>query len=89
MSREDLRRSITAAELESAILQSVKAVPGCDNFIEVFVRAKTSKSSSEPNWAVRGVRFGKADRKTVSETLARVVARLQQEFRLTSDNPAN
>jgi hypothetical protein len=34
----------------------------------------------EPNWEVRGVRLGKANRKTAGEALATVVMRLQQEF---------
>jgi hypothetical protein len=80
--REDLRVSISAAELESAIGQALKAAPGCEDFIGVLVRAKRPKSDPDPNWEVRGLRFGNSPRETVNEALATVVARLQQEFRL-------
>jgi len=86
--RKDDRVSITAAELESAIKEAVKAAPGCEDFIGVFVRPKTPKSRPDPNWEVRGVRFGNADRKIANETLATVVARFQQEFRLTEHHLA-
>jgi hypothetical protein len=79
---ENDRGSIGLLELESAILQAVKVAPGCSNFVGVVVRLKNSKSPSEPNWDVRGVRFGKADRTLASGALATVVARLQQEFQL-------
>jgi hypothetical protein len=77
---------ITAAELESAIKKAVKIAPGCKDFIGVVVQPITAKSRLDPNWEVRGVRFGNADRKTVNEYLAVVVVRLQQEFRLPSHN---
>jgi hypothetical protein len=83
--RKDERISITAAELQYAIQQALHAAPSCEDFVGVVVRPKTPKSRSEPNWDVRGIKFGKADRIIVSEALAKVVARLQQEFRLTGN----
>lgn len=79
---KDLRVSISAAELKSAIGQALKAAPGCENFIGVFVRPKKPESDPDPNWEVRGLRFGNADREAVNEALATVVGRLQQEFQL-------
>ena len=78
----DLRVSISAAELESVIGQALKAAPGCEGFIGVFVRPKKPESDPDPNWEVRGLRFGNADRETVNEALATVVARFQQEYQL-------
>jgi hypothetical protein len=80
---KDHRTSNTAAEIELAIADAVKAVPGCANFIGVVVQPKMPESRRDPNWEVRGVRFGSADRKIANEHLATVVARLQQEIRLT------
>jgi hypothetical protein len=87
--RKDERVSITAAELQIAIGQALKAAPSCEDFVGVVVRPKTSKSPTEPNWDVRGVKFGKADRMIVSDALAKVVTRLQQEFRLVGNNASN
>ena len=79
---KDLRVSISATELESVIGQALKAAPGCEGFIGVLVRPKKPESDPDPNWEVRGLRFGNADREIVNEALATVVARLQQEFQL-------
>lgn len=80
---KDTRVSITATELELAIAETVKGEPGCEDFVGVIVQPTTPKSPLDPNWELQGVRFGKADRKIANEPLAKVVARLQQEFRLT------
>jgi transposase InsO family protein len=82
----DQRISMTAAELELAIAEAVrKASPGCEGFISVIVERKTPKSRLEPDWDIRGARFGKADRRTVNEALSTVVTRMQQEIRLGPD----
>jgi hypothetical protein len=80
--RKDERVSISAAELESAIGQAVKTSPGCEDFVGVLVRLRRPKSPPEPNWEVRGLKFGNADRKSVNDAVATVVTRLQQEFQL-------
>jgi hypothetical protein len=81
--RKDKRRAISSAELQLEILQAVKAAPDCEDLIEVIVQPTTPKSHLEPNWEIRGVRFGKADRKIVSEALTTVVTRLRQEYRIS------
>ena len=63
-------------------MKAVKIAPGCEEFAGVVVQPSTSNSHSEPNWEVRGVKFGNADRKIASNALATVVTRLQREFRL-------
>jgi hypothetical protein len=82
--RKDKRRAVTSAELELEILQAVKAAPDCESLIGVFVQPATPKSHLEPNWEIRGVRFGNADRKIVSEALTMVVNRLQQKYRIST-----
>ena len=49
----------------------------------MIVHHKKPKQSRDPNWGVRGVKYGKADRRLVEETLSNVVKQLQKEFRLT------
>jgi hypothetical protein len=82
----DQRISMTAAELELAIAEAVrKASPACEGFLSVIVEHKTPKSRLDPDWDLRGVRFGKADRKMTDEALSTVVKRMQQEIRLKQD----
>jgi hypothetical protein len=66
-----------------------KTAPGCGGFVGVIVHHKKPKQSRDPNWGVRGVKFGKADRRIVEETLARIVKQLQKEFRLTDSQLRN
>jgi hypothetical protein len=84
--RKELRVSITIPELELAILEAVKkAAPSCEEFVGVIIRHETPKSRLDPNWAIRGVKFGNADRKMANEALATVVERMQREFLLSDD----
>jgi hypothetical protein len=80
------RAAMTAPELELAITDAVKAAaPGCEDFLGVIVEHTTPKSRLDPNWDVRGVKFGKADRQTTDKALASVVERMQREFLLSED----
>ncbi len=83
--RKERRASTTIPELELAILEAVKkAAPGCEDFVGVIVRHETPKSHLDPNWTIRGVKFGNADRKMVNEALAAVVERMKREFLLSN-----
>jgi len=84
--RKEHRVSITIPELELTISEAVKkSSPGCEDFGGVIVRRETPKSHLDPNWAIRGVKFGKADRKGANEALASVVERMQREFLLSDE----
>jgi hypothetical protein len=84
--RKEHRVSITIPELELTISEAVKkSSPGCEDFGGVIVRHETPKSHLDPNWAIRGVKFGKADRKGANEALASVVERMQREFLLSDE----
>jgi hypothetical protein len=54
----------------------------------VIVGHETPTSPLDPNWAIRGVKFGKADRKMVDEALGSVVEHMQREYRLGEDQTA-
>ena len=75
------RVSITIPELELAISDAVTK-DGCEEFVGVVVRRATPKSHLDPNWAIRGAKFGNADRKAANEALAAIVDRMQREFLL-------
>ena len=88
--RKDPRAQITPAELELTIAEAVrKNAPECGNFIGVIVHHKKPRQYRDPNWGVRGVKFGKADRRIVDETLTRIVEQLQKEFRLVDPQLRN
>lgn len=77
---------IGAQTLETAIAEAVKrGVPECREFVGVIVQRTTPQSRFDPNWALRGVKFGKADREKANEALTAIVDRMQREFKL-SDN---
>jgi hypothetical protein len=80
-----LRSAVSRKHLESAITKVVKSVLDCEAFVGVIIQRIEPKSSTDPNWAVRGVRFGKADRDKSGKVLATVVERMQREFSLTDD----
>ena len=85
---KDPRLSIAPKELEITIAEAVrKTAPGCNDFIGVIVDRKKPKARFDPNWEIRGVKFGKADKKMVGEALATVVEQLQREFRLADRQP--
>jgi hypothetical protein len=82
--RRERRVSITLPELELVISEAVKAAPGCEDFVGVMVQHEKPKSRLDPNWKIKGVKFGKSDRKMATEALATVVERTQREL-LVSD----
>ena len=80
-------RSLIASEtLQSAITKAVKkAEPGCETFVGVIVERITPKSRLDANWALRGVRFGRADRDKANKAVTTVVERMQREVSLSDD----
>ena len=82
---DDDRVPIAAAKLELAITRAVKQAPGCEAFVGVIVQQTTPRSRFDANWALQGVKFGKAGRETVNEALATIVERMQRIFRLSDE----
>jgi hypothetical protein len=79
----DNRSSVSRERLQSAITKAVKkADPKCAGFVGVIVQRETPKTQLDANWAIKGVRFGKADRDKCSLALATIVERMQREFSL-------
>jgi hypothetical protein len=79
----DDKSLILSETLQSAITKAVqKAEPA---FVDVIVQRITPKSRFDTNWALRGVKFGKADREKANKAVMTVVERMQREFRLSDD----
>jgi hypothetical protein len=76
-------RLIASETLQSAIVDAVrKAEPA---FVDVIVERISPKSRFDTNWALKGVKFGKADREKANRAVTTVVERMQREFRLSED----
>jgi hypothetical protein len=54
-------------------------------FVGVIVQQTDPMSRAEPNWAIRDIKFGRADRNKASYALAIIVERMQREFNLSED----
>jgi hypothetical protein len=75
------RKPITLKDLELAIAKAVRETDtDCEAFIGVFVERIVPKSRGNVNWAVRGVRCGKAERTRCHAAVAVIVERLQSEY---------
>jgi hypothetical protein len=84
--RDGGRSPIGSTQLEWAITEAVKKEgAGCEAIVGVIVQRTRPQSRFDANWAVRGVKFGKADRDKANEAVATIVERLQREFRLADD----
>jgi CspA family cold shock protein len=75
------RTSITRAALELAIAETVRASdPKCKGLVGIIVERVVPKASGGANWAVKGVKFGKAERDQCSAAIAKCVEDGQREF---------
>jgi hypothetical protein len=79
------RASLLQDELQAAIVAGVRqADPACEAFVGVVIERVDRDPDVMSNWAIKGIKFGKADRAKASRILATVVERMQQKFDLAS-----
>ena len=76
---------MTTPQLEMAISAVQRTAPGYEDFVGVIVQRTPLKSPLDPNRAIQGAKFGKADRRVADIALAAIVKRMQREFRLGED----
>jgi hypothetical protein len=62
-----------------------KSDPQCEPFVGVLIEHHAPRSRDDTNWAIKGIRFGKADRGKCSAALAVVVDKMQGAFELQRD----
>jgi hypothetical protein len=68
----DNRALISRDEMQAAITEAVKkANPDCEAFVDVFVERTKRTSILGANWAVKGIKFGRADRSKAHDALNR------------------
>ena len=56
--------------------------PSCEPFVGVLVERVARNLSGEPNWAVKGVKFGKSEREQCNSALTVIIERLRREFEI-------
>ena len=79
-----VRKAMKVAELERALADAVRAShPECEAFVAVVVERVVRPWPDAANWAVRGIKFGKANRDRCGSVLSDLVAARQQEFDLS------
>ena len=79
------RELIQRASLEAAITEAVKrSDPSCEPFVGVILERIARNSTTETNWAVKGVKFGKSKREQCNTALSVIIDRLKREFEIAS-----
>jgi len=78
------RTWIARAALESALAENVRGSdPQCEGLIEIIVERVVPASPDGANWAVKGVKYGKAEREVCSAAISKVVKEGQREFEVS------
>ena len=79
------RKSITRAALELTIAEAVRqSDPQCGALIAVMVERVVPKSPGGANWAVKGVKYGRAERNRCSAAISSCVEELQRDFDIST-----
>jgi cold shock CspA family protein len=78
------RSSITRAALELTIAEAVReSDPECKALIGVIVERVKPTSPGGANWAIKGIKYGKAERDRCSAAISSCVAEVQAEFEVS------
>lgn len=81
-----IRKPITRAALEQSLADAVRAVaPECQAFVGVIIERVVPETSVGANWAVKGVRYGRADRDRCEAALGMSLHEKQLEYTLTDE----
>jgi CspA family cold shock protein len=78
------RTWIARAALESALAETVRGSDSrCEGLIEIIVERVVPGSPDGANWAVKGVKYGKAEREPCSAAISKFVEESQREFEVS------
>jgi hypothetical protein len=78
------RKSITQAELETALAEAVRAHDAqCEGLVGIIVERVSPTSPAGSNWFVKGVKYGKAQRDRCDLALSICVEKMQREFEVS------
>jgi hypothetical protein len=83
--KNNLKRTpIPRAALELALAERIRASDQqCEGFLKVFVERVVATSPGGANWAVKGVKYGKAVRDKCNVAIIRYVEESQLEFEIS------
>lgn len=83
-----VRMPIARADLEQLLADAVRSVaPDCQAFVGVIIERVVPQAPGEANWAVKGVRYGKADRDRCEAALGMSLREKQLEYVLSDEQP--
>ena len=78
------RTPMSRSALEQTLAEMIRASDQrCKGLIEIFVERIVPVSRESANWAVKGVKYGKADREKCSAAIVRCVEKGQLEFEVS------
>jgi hypothetical protein len=78
------RTPISRAALELALAERIRASDQqCEGFLKIFVERVVATSPGGANWAVKGVKYGKAVRDKCNVAINRCVEESQLEFEVS------
>jgi hypothetical protein len=83
--KNNLKRTpIPRAALERALAERIRATDReCQGFLKIFVERVVPISHGGANWAVKGVKYGKAERDKCNAAITRCVEESQLEFEIS------
>ncbi len=78
------RRTMTRADLELAIAEAIRTGrPECSALIAVIVEGIVPTTPNGTNWAVKAIKFGKADRDQCRAVLSKLLEDGQFEVQIS------
>jgi cold shock CspA family protein len=85
MSPKNTKRTpITRASLEMAIVEAVReSDAACQTLMGVIVERVVPKSRGDANWAIKGIKYGKAERDRCAAAISKCVEEVQREFEIS------
>lgn len=84
------RKPIASATLERSLTDAVRKVaPDCEAFVGVIVERIAPETTDGPNWVVKGVRYGKANRLKCVTALDAALEEKQQKYLLVDEEGGN
>jgi cold shock CspA family protein len=81
-----IRKPMVRAALEQSLADAVRAVaPECQAFVGVIIERVVPETPGGANWAVKGVRYGRADRDRCEAALGMSLHEKQLEYTLSDE----
>lgn len=83
---KSVRTPIARADLEQSLADAVRSIaPDCQAFVGVIIERVVPEAPDGANWAVKGVRYGRADRDRCEAALGMSLREKQLEYVLSDE----